>query len=228
VYRGGLVFTDPLLQCSMLHSSVVNPVSMSFPSPTAQRRLKHRRTLTVEVYAREDGLWEVDALLTDIKTRDAQMVDGVRPAGTPIHELLLRLVVNSRLDVLQAGSVSYGVPYPGHCGAHDDAYAALAGLNLARGFRKAVQERLAGVRGCTHLTELAQILPSAVIQGLVGEVIDVRGDRPGEGQPFQLDRCHALRTDGNVVRQHYPRWYRQPGATEGGDNPAATPARSAS
>jgi hypothetical protein len=155
------------------------------------------------------------------------MVDGVRPAGTPIHQLLLRLVINSQLDILQAGSSSDWVPYPGHCGAHGDAYAALAGLNLARGFRKAVQARLAGVKGCTHLTELAQVLPTAVIQGLVGEVINARGDRPGDAQPFQLDRCHALRTDGEVVRLHYPRWHRQPGANNSVDNAAAASATAA-
>ena len=198
---------------------------MPIPPPSPQRRLKHRRTLAIEVYARDDGLWEVDALLTDVKTRDAPMVDGVRPAGTPIHQLLLRLVINSQLDILQAGSSSDWVPYPGHCGAHGDAYAALAGLNLARGFRKAVQTRLAGVKGCTHLTELAQVLPTAVIQGLVGEVINARGDRPGDTQPFQLDRCHALRTDGEVVRLHYPRWHRQPGANNSVDNAAAASAQ---
>ena len=197
---------------------------MPLPSPSPQRRLKHRRTLSVEVFAREDGLWEVDALLTDVKTRDAPMVGGVRPAGTPIHQLLLRLVVNAQMDVLQAGSSSQWVPYPGHCNEHSDAYAALVGLNLGRGFRKGVQARLAGVLGCTHLTELAQVLPSAVIQGLVGEVIDPRGNQPGDTQPFQLDRCHALRTDGEVVRLHYPRWARQPGANKCADNPDTTSA----
>lgn len=197
---------------------------MPIPSPSPQRRLKHRRTLGIEVFARDDGLWEVDAQLIDIKTRDAQMVDGVRPAGTPIHQLLLRLVINSQLDILQAGSSSDWVPYSGHCAEHGDAYAALAGLNLGRGFRKAVQARLAGVKGCTHLTELAQVLPTAVIQGLVGEVINARGDRPGDAQPFQLDRCHALRTDGEVVRLHYPRWHRQPGANNSVDNAAAASA----
>jgi hypothetical protein len=200
---------------------------MPIPPPSPQRRLKHRRTFAIEVFARDDGLWEVDALLTDVKTRDAPMVDGVRPAGTPIHQLLLRLVINSQLDILQAGSSSDWVPYAGHCGAHGDAYAALAGLNLARGFRKAVQARLAGVKGCTHLTELAQVLPTAVIQGLVGEVINARGDQPGNAQPFQLDRCHALRTDGEVVRLHYPRWHRQPGANISVDNAAAATATAA-
>lgn len=187
---------------------------MSIPDPHPQRQLKHRRTLEVQIFRRPDDLWEVDACLQDTKTRDAPMVDGVRPAGTPIHQLRLRLLVNSRLDVLQAGSASDWVPYPGYCAEHGDAYSALAGLNLARGFRRAVIERLGGVRGCTHLSELAQVLPTAVIQGMVGEVLDPRGAAPGAEQPFQLDRCHALRTDGPVVQRHYPRWHRPAGAAE--------------
>jgi hypothetical protein len=191
---------------------------MSSPPPRPPRRLLHRRALQVEVYALEPGRWEVLAELSDIKTSDRTLVDGVRPAGTPIHQLSLRLVVDASMNVLEAGSTSTWVPYPGHCEHHGDAYAALVGLNLARGFRRAVAERLGGHRACTHLTELAQVLPSAAIQGLFGEAIDPRGlTDPGE-PPFQLDRCHALRRDGEAVRLHYPRWHRQPRAKEGTDN----------
>lgn len=195
---------------------------MPLPVPSPQRQLKHRRSIVVEVFRRPDELWEVEAVLRDIKTRDAPMADGVRPAGTPIHELMLRLVVNANLDVLQAGSESRWVPYTRFCGEHGDAYAALVGLNLAKGFRRAAQQRLSGTQGCTHLTELAQVLPTAVIQGMVGEVINARGDAHPDRPPFQLDRCHALRTDGEAVRLHYPRWYRQPRAKLDADNPPAS------
>ena len=84
----------------------------------------------------------------------------------------------------------------------------LAGLNLLHGFRRAVNERLGGVLGCTHLTELTQVLPTAVIQAFAGEVIDTRGQAESSEKPFQLDRCHALRADGPAVRTYYPRWYR--------------------
>jgi hypothetical protein len=84
----------------------------------------------------------------------------------------------------------------------------LVGLNLLQSFHRTVRERLGGVRGCTHITEMAQVLPTAVVQALAGEVIDVRGLADGASQPFQIDRCHALRRDGEAVRLHYPRWYR--------------------
>lgn len=164
--------------------------------------------MDVQVFSRGNGLWEADAQLVDVKARDVPMVSGLRPAGTPIHEMLLRIVVNEKLEILEAGSQTLWMPYPGHCNEHGDAYAKLVGLNLLQGFRQALRERLGGVLGCTHLTELAQVLPTAVVQAMAGEVFDTRGQ--GAQQPFQIDRCHALRSDGEAVRQFYPRWHRPP------------------
>ena len=186
---------------------------MSLPPAAPQRQLKHRRQIDVQVFARGDGLWEVDATLCDTKTRVAQMAEGPRPAGTPIHDMLLRLVVNEKLDILQAGSDTRWMPYSGICNEHGDAYVKLVGLNLLQDFRKRLRERVGGVLACTHITELAQVLPTAVVQAFAGEVIDTRGTAEGAQQPFQIDRCHALRSSGEAVRIHYPRWHRPAAAT---------------
>ena len=181
---------------------------MSLPPAAPTRQLKHRRQIDVQVFAREDGLWEVDATVFDAKTRVTQMADGPRPPGAPIHDMLLRLVVTRELDIVEAGSETRAMPYPGICSEHGDAYRLLVGLNLLKNFHREVRARLGGAQACTHLTELAQVLPTAVVQGFAGEVIDTRGTADGAAQPFQLDRCHALRTDGPAVREFYPRWYR--------------------
>lgn len=181
---------------------------MALPAAAPERQLKHTRRIDVQVFARGNGLWEVDAVITDVKTRDTELASRVRPAGDPIHDMLLRLVVDEQFNVLEAGSQTRSMPYPGACDDHGDAYAALVGLNLLRGFRYAVHERLGGIAGCTHLTELTQVLPTAVVQAFAGDVIDTRGTGLDDKQPFQLDRCHALRTDGHTVRVHYPRWYK--------------------
>ena len=186
---------------------------MALPPAAPERQLKHTRRIDVQIYARGQGLWEVDAVISDVKTRDADLANGVRRAGDPIHDMLLRLVIDEAFNVLEAGSETRAMPYPGECDQLGDAYGRLVGLNLLKGFRFAVLERLGGVAGCTHLTELAQVLPTAVVQAFAGDVINTRGDGANAKQPFQLDRCHALRTDGNVVRSHYPRWYK-PAAPE--------------
>ena len=179
---------------------------MALPPAAPERQLKHRRSINVQIYARGNGLWEVDAEIVDVKTREARLAGGVRRAGDPIHDMLLRIVVDERFDIVEAGSETRWMPYPGQCDDHGDAYTKLVGLNLLKGFREAVKERLGGTVGCTHLTELTQVLPTAVVQAFAGEVLDTRED--SEHKPFQIDRCHALRCDGAAVKLFYPRWYR--------------------
>lgn len=182
---------------------------MPLSSPASPRTLKHTRAITAAAYARDDGLWDIDAHLTDIKSRDTQLASGVRPANTPLHDLWLRLTIDTQLTVVAAEAVSDAVPYPGFCNTIGPEYGKLVGLNLMRGFRRQLRERLGDILGCTHLTELAQVLPTVAIQAFAGEVFNTRdGDSAGgePSKPFQLDRCHALRTDGAAVAQYYPRW----------------------
>ena len=193
---------------------------MALPTAASDRQLKHRRSIDVQVYARGDGLWEVDAHIEDVRPHETRMATGMLPAGSPIHEMLLRIVVDERFNVVEAGAQTLAMPYPGECDTYGDAYGRLVGLNLMKGFRHGVKERLGGVLGCTHLTELTQVLPTAVVQAFAGEVIDTRGDAPDSPQPFQIDRCHALRADGPTVMTYYPRWYR---AAESGVPPGRPP-----
>ncbi len=193
---------------------------MALPPAAPERQLKHRRRIDVQVHSRGGGLWEVDAEISDVKTRDVLLAGGTRAAGEPIHDMLLRVVVDESFNIVAAGSETRAMPYPGQCDDHEDAYARLVGLNLMRGFRHAVRERLGGVAGCTHLTELTQVLPTAVVQAFAGEVLNTREGGDSDQQPFQIDRCHALRADGPVVQQFYPRWYR------GTSDPAAAPSLS--
>jgi len=186
---------------------------MALPTATPHRQLKHRRHIDVQIYSRGNGLWEVDAEISDVKTRDVPMAGGTRRAGEPIHDMLLRLVVDEQFNIVEAGSETRAMPYPGHCDDHGDAYGRLVGLNLMKGFRHAVRERLGGNAACTHLTELTQVLPTAVVQAFAGDVLETR-EGESDQRPFQIDGCHALRSDGPAVRVHYPRWYRAPAAAQ--------------
>ena len=101
-----------------------------------------------------------------------------------------------------------GRPYEGYCETITPDYRGLVGTNLGKGFRKAVQELLGNVRGCTHLNELLGQFPTAAIQTMAGEQRDTDDTGNAGGKPFQLDRCHALETTTDTVRRYYPRWYR--------------------
>ncbi len=182
---------------------------MPLPSPTTPRAPRHTRSIVAQAFEREDGLWDIDAHITDVKNQLVQIASGPRAAGEPIHDLWLRITVDTQFNIIDAIAVSDAVPYRGHCEAIAPAYKKLIGLNLMKGFRVAVKERLAGIDGCTHLTELAGVLPTATIQAFAGDVLPTRDgvvDDAGAHPPFQLDRCHALRRDGQAVEKYYPRW----------------------
>jgi hypothetical protein len=88
---------------------------MPLSPPTSRRALKHTRAIQVEAFARDDGLWDIDAHITDLKTRDTKLASGIRPAGEPLHDLWLRLTVDTQLTVVNAEAMSDAVPYPGYC-----------------------------------------------------------------------------------------------------------------
>ena len=186
---------------------------MSLSVPKLSRVLRHTRSIEAQAFEREDGLWDIDTHITDIKTRVADLASGARPAGSPIHDLWLRITIDTQLNIVDAEAASDAVPYPGHCNTIAPAYKKLIGLNLMRSFRRELKERLSGIEGCTHLTELAGVLPTAAIQAFAGDVLPTRDGASDDGSahpPFQLDRCHALRRNGPAVEQYYPRWYIKP------------------
>jgi hypothetical protein len=176
----------------------------------AERSLRHTRQITVDIYARDDALWEVEARLIDTKALDYALESGVRPAGDPVHDMTLHLVVDAQFTIVQASARTDWMPYPTLCNDYGDVYTRLAGMNLMRGFRQDVKALAGDVRGCTHLSEMALVLPTAVVQAFAGDVLDTQG-APAAGQaaqkPFQLDRCHALKSDAPAVLRYYPRWY---------------------
>jgi hypothetical protein len=172
----------------------------------------HTRSVRIDAFRRADGAWDLEAELVDVKPHDTPLAGSVRLAGEPVHLMRLRLTIDAQGEVLGATAVSDAVPYRGVCEAVTPDYRRLVGLNLLRGFRAGVRERLGGVAGCTHLSELAQVLPTAAIQAMSGEEwrrreeLERASGKPH--RPFTIDRCHAWRSDGPVVERHFPIWYR--------------------
>lgn len=70
-----------------------------------------------------------------------------------------------------------------------------------------MREKVGGVDGCTHLVTLLDNLAIVAFQ----TIAPLKKKDPtveSRGKPRHIDSCHALRSDGPVVREHYPRWYR--------------------
>ena len=170
--------------------------------PTAERELVHKRAIEIHGFKRADGLYDVEGHLVDTKPFDFKLAAGLRPAGQPIHDMWLRITVDRELKIVDAVAAMDGMPYVGDCDRIVPAYRKLVGLAIRPGYTQKVKELLAGVRGCTHITELAGALATAAFQTMAGQRL-----QPSEKRPFQLDKCHALETTQPAVARYYPRWY---------------------
>ena len=176
------------------------------------RKIMHRRTFCFEVFEREDGLWDVDAQMQDHKMQDITLADELRPVGTPLHDMVMRVTFDNTLTVVAVEDKTLSAPYMLQCKTINSAYGKMVGLNVLKGFRAAMKERFADTAGCTHLTELANIMPTVVVQGIGTELarrarILEKDEGTPSKKPFQLDKCHALNSGSEVARLYYPKWY---------------------
>ena len=176
---------------------------MPLPTPSPRTRL-HARRVSYEGFRRDDGLFDLEGHLTDVKDHDYALLTGLRPAGVAVHDMWVRVTVGSDYIIRSIEVRTDGMPYE-TCDRIEPAYAKLAGASLLHGFRKTLYDAMGGVRGCSHLTELLAHAPTAAIQMFAGLRREIE---PGGDKPFQLDRCHALETTTDTVRRYYPQWYR--------------------
>jgi hypothetical protein len=169
--------------------------------------------VTYEGFERADGLFDIEAALVDVKDHDLTLLSGVRPAGQPVHDMVVRVTVDAAFTIRALEAHTDRMPYPGDCDRIHPDYERLVGASLVNGFRRRLHDLMGGLRGCTHVTELLAYLPTAALQTFSG--LRKREDE-GPDKPFQLDRCHALDTDGDAVRRYYPKWYRTAAVANGG------------
>lgn len=179
-------------------------MSSSAPQPSSPSREKtHTRTIVIDGYRRSDGLWDIEGEIKDVKTEDHAMVTYVHPGDTPIHHMKLRITVDQTLTIRDAQALSLAAPYNPACQAVTPLYERLKGLQIKAGFRAQVAQIVGGAKGCTHLTELVGSLATVAVQTTAGKLpVD------GEQAPRQVGGCYAYRESGELVRVHFPRWYR--------------------
>jgi Protein of unknown function (DUF2889) len=178
------------------------PQSSSPLTPTTAREPLHTRRITLQGYKREDGLFDIEGHLIDTKSIAMTVSGGERAAGEPIHSMWLRITVDGTLTIVDAQAVSEAMPYRGFCDQITPTYKQLIGLAIRPGFSNKVRELFGGIDGCTHITELIGSLATTAFQTMAGQ-----RQLPATQKPYQLDRCHALRSDGPVVAKFYPKWY---------------------
>ena len=163
----------------------------------------------MNAYRRSDGLFDIDGHLRDTKPYDSVMPDNTIPAGQAIHDMWVRLTVNTEGEVVDARAhMDVGPHFT--CEEIAPNYRRRVGLKLSRGWNRGVRERLGGIAGCTHLTEMLGQMATTALQALWGE-IEMAAHARGETLPLDprvLNACHTYREDGVFVKEFFSDHFR--------------------
>lgn len=183
-------------------------VSGALDAP-APRTHVHTRSVEYRGYRRDDGLWDIEAQLTDVKTYTHKTPDrGIMQAGEPVHGMAIRLTVDDAMKITEIAVGMPSAPFP-ECQQAKPPMSRLIGCTLGSGWRRAIEHALGGTQGCAHLRELLFNMATAAYQtiphyrnhlrrlaGLPKPVLK----RP----PPHVGKCLAWDFDGPVVQRLHP------------------------
>jgi hypothetical protein len=182
-------------------------------SAPAERELLHRRDIELRGYERADGLFDIEARLTDTKTYGFVNEDRGRiEPGEPLHGMWLRLTLDQEMRITACEAASDHTPYA-ICPQAAPNFARLAGITIGPGFGRAVKERVGGVLGCTHLRELLSQMATVAYQTLYpirrhraeearrAALAAGREPPPATGAGTPVNSCLAYASDSPVMRR---------------------------
>ena len=152
------------------------PTDLSPPTP---REEVHNRRISCNGFVREDGLYDIEAEITDNKTY--AFPTSFRGDVTPdmfVHHMKVRVTINPELEVVAAEAVTVAGPYA-ICPTANDVFDSLVGLTIGPGWRRRVTAAIGGRHGCTHITELMGTIGTIAFQTRYAEEARKRRARLG-------------------------------------------------
>jgi hypothetical protein len=183
---------------------------MPLSPPTPRKRI-HKRTVTCEGFLRDDGLWDIEGRIIDTKTYAFLSHDrGEVPAAEPIHSMRVRLTMDDEFLIHAAEAVTEHSPSR-ICPNIPRSFEKLVGLSIAPGWRTQTRQLLGGLNGCTHMVDLLVPIATTAFQTIYpwnnGRERSSTGAWVDKTRPRQLDSCHALVSDGEIVKRRWPQFY---------------------
>ena len=160
----------------------------------SERVLIHTRTIRMEAVRVSESEMEVTGHLVDERAEPEDWF-GV-PSPLVIHDMSVTLRVSAPDLIVTAASASMDArPYT-ICTDAVDPLQGLLGLSVARGFTRAVNERLGRARGCAHLTALVHAIAPVVRQGAGVAFPGRREPSSPTADLWFVNTCQAWREDG--------------------------------
>ena len=143
-----------------------HPTELSQPVP---REEVHNRRVSCNGFVREDGLFDIEAEMTDNKSYP--FPTEFRGDVTPdqyVHHMKVRVTVDRDMKIHAAEALTIAGPYA-ICPTANDAFQHIVGLTIGPGWRRKVAAAIGGRHGCTHITELMGVVGTIAFQTRYGE-----------------------------------------------------------
>ncbi|QIL73895.1 DUF2889 domain-containing protein (plasmid) [Diaphorobacter sp. HDW4B] len=174
-------------------------------SDGVQRVEIHTRQIELKGYQRSDGLYEVEARMSDRKPHAFTTPWSGRTvlAYGATHDMGVRLVFDTDMTVHDVETFTHDAPYPA-CFDGGKPFKALIGLSMKQGWTRAVNECLPSASRCTHLKELLNPLATVAFQSLTMLRLGQPHQVDDNGRPLKIDSCFAYASHGPVVAQLWP------------------------
>ena len=87
-------------------------IAMPLPPPKSPRTRAHNRRIDIQGFVRDDGLFDLDARLTDLKDIDYPLSSGLRKRGDPVHDLFIRVTIDPQFSIEACVTSVKTVPNP--------------------------------------------------------------------------------------------------------------------
>ncbi|MDH2433891.1 DUF2889 domain-containing protein [Pokkaliibacter sp. MBI-7] len=176
-------------------------------SQAAPRRLMHTRDVRCQGFLREDGLWDIEGLMQDIKTDETPSPGrsaGRVAAGDPFHLMRVRMTVDLDLLIHAIEVEIASSPFDG-CPNISDSYQQLVGTRIGKGWSRVMKERVGGVQGCTHVSELLVPMATTAFQTTwhARQQLQEGGDGKSSGNGL-VNTCYSWSENGEAVRRFIP------------------------
>jgi Protein of unknown function (DUF2889) len=173
-----------------------------------RKPINHRK-VDLMSYLRSDGLWDIEATLTDTRAYASTALErGNIAAGDPVHDIHVCVTLNDQMVVETARASMNTVPY-GACPGALPAVERMAGAQVGPGWRRQIDQQLGNALGCTHIREMLLHIATMAYQTIPVWHAQATGDMVAGidgAPPLHLGKCTAWAFDGPVVARHYPQF----------------------
>lgn len=189
-----------------LEQKIKQQIAEKNKTKAARRRMMHRRTLTLQFYELENGLFEIEGRLRDIKTDPFKRVlyQEPWPPGEPIHDIKVHLIVDRDMLVHDLWADMQATPFR-LCLQAQATLTPLIGRRIAKGWNKAVRDTLGGSQSCTHIMEMLGPMATTAFQGLAPQRMEDMNRPENEHlRVGKVDSCFTYGAQRTVVAQIWP------------------------